>query len=316
MRLVTFRAHVGAAARLGAIVNDTVVDLQRFGEQTSHALPDDMLEFIDLGPQAVAATTALLAEYDGRWPLGTTVPLANVKLLAPIPQPRKNIFGIGLNYVEHVAESSRTLDTSKELPKQPVIFSKPPTTVIGPGDSIEHNEAITKQLDWEVELAVIMGTRAKNVSEGNALRHVFGYSLLIDMSARDCRRAGQWIYSKGQDTYAPFGPVIVTADEIPDPHVLDLSLKVNGVTKQSSNTRYMLFKVPTLIADISAGITLEPGDIIATGTPEGVGAGRNPQEWVWPGDVIEATLEKIGELRNPVVGVGSAGFERANARRA
>lgn len=316
MRLVTFRAHAAAAARLGAIVNDTVVDLQRFGAQTGHALPDDMLEFIDLGPQAVASTTALLAEYDGRWPLGTAVPLANVKLLAPIPRPRKNIFGIGLNYVEHVAESSRTLDTSKELPKQPVIFSKPPTTVIGPGDSIEHNEAITKQLDWEVELAVIMGTRAKGVSEGDALRHVFGYSLLIDMSARDCRRAGQWIYSKGQDTYAPFGPVIVTADEIPDPHVLDLSLKVNGVTKQNSNTRYMLFKVPTLIADISAGITLEPGDIIATGTPEGVGAGRNPQEWVWPGDVIEATLEKIGELRNPVVGVGSAGFERANARRA
>jgi 2-keto-4-pentenoate hydratase/2-oxohepta-3-ene-1,7-dioic acid hydratase in catechol pathway len=126
------------------------------------------------------------------------------------------------------------------------------------------------------------------------------------MSARDCRRAGQWIYSKGQDTYAPFGPVIVTADEIPDPHNLHLSLKVNGVTKQDSNTRHMLFKVPALIADISAGITMEPGDIIATGTPEGVGAGRNPQEWVWPGDIIEAQLENIGELRNPVVAVGDA----------
>ncbi|MCY1368148.1 putative protein YisK [compost metagenome] len=143
------------------------------------------------------------------------------------------------------------------------------------------------------------------MSEADALQHVFGYSLMIDMSARDCRRAGQWIYSKGQDTYAPFGPVIVTADEIPDPHSLDLSLKVNGVLKQDSNTRYMLFKVPALIADISAGITLEPGDIIATGTPEGVGAGRNPQEGVWPGDVIEARIDKLGELRHPVVAVGN-----------
>jgi 2-keto-4-pentenoate hydratase/2-oxohepta-3-ene-1,7-dioic acid hydratase in catechol pathway len=281
-----------------------VVDLASFGAQAGQVLPDNMLDFIDLGPHAVTATTELLNEYAGRWPLGSALPLANVKLLAPIPRPRKNIFGIGLNYVEHVAESSRTLDTSKELPKQPVIFSKPPTTVIGPGDAIEHNESITKQLDWEVELAVIMGTRAKRVSEAVALQYVFGYSLLIDMSARDCRRAGQWIYSKGQDTYAPFGPVIVTADEIPDPHALDLSLKVNGVTKQNSNTRYMLFKVPALIADISAGIALEPGDIIATGTPEGVGAGRDPQEWVWPGDVIEARLEKIGELRHPVVAIG------------
>ena len=196
------------------------------------------------------------------------------------------------------------METSKELPKQPVIFSKPPTTVIGPGEGIEHNEAVTRQLDWEVELAVVIGTRAKRVSEADALRYVFGYSLLIDISARDCRRAGQWIYSKGQDTYAPFGPVIVTADEIPDPHSLDLSLKVNGVTKQSSNTRHMLFKVPALIADISAGIALEPGDIIATGTPAGVGASRTPQEWLWPGDVVEAYVQNIGGLRHPVIAVG------------
>lgn len=314
MRLATYRADVKAAARLGAIVDDMVIDLERFGAQVGHALPADMLDFIDLGPHAVAATTALLAEYKGKWPLGTAVPLANVKLLAPIPRPRKNIFGIGLNYVEHVAESSRTLDTSKDLPKQPVIFSKPPTTVIGPDDAIEHNETITKQLDWEVELAAIIGTRAKRVREAEALNYVFGYTLLIDMSARDCRRAGQWIYSKGQDTYAPMGPVIVTADEIPDPHTLDLSLQVNGETKQSSNTRHMLFKVPALIADISAGITLEPGDIIATGTPEGVGAGRNPQQWVWPGDIIEARLERIGELRHPVVAVGTSKPRRAESR--
>lgn len=303
MRLITYRSDVTTAARLGAIVDQQVVDLARLAEEQGQYLPDNMLDFIDLGPQGVRVGTELLNIYQGLFPAGTAWPVQNVKILAPIPRPRKNIFGIGLNYVEHVAESSRTLDTSKELPKQPVIFSKPPTTVIGPGDAIEHNGQITQQLDWEVELAVVIGTRAKRVAAKDALNYVFGYSLMIDMSARDCRRAGQWIYSKGQDTYAPFGPCIVTADEIPDPHNLNLNLKVNGVTKQDSNTRHMLFNVNTLIEDISQGITLEPGDIIATGTPEGVGAGRSPQEWVWPGDVIEAYVEHIGELRHPVVSV-------------
>ncbi|MBP0631127.1 fumarylacetoacetate hydrolase family protein [Cupriavidus sp. AcVe19-1a] len=303
MRLVTYRAEVAAAARLGAIVDGNVVDLARFGAAVGVSIPSTMLEFIDLGPEAVRSTSALLNEYRGKLPFGVAVPASNVKLLAPIPRPRKNIWGIGLNYVEHVAESSRSLDTSKELPKEPVIFSKPPTTVIGPGDAIEHNKEITEQMDWEVELAVVIGTRGKGVKEADALNHVFGYSVMIDISARDCRRAGQWIYSKGQDTYAPFGPVIVTADEIPDPHALDLSLTVNGVTKQSSNTRHMLFKVPALIADISKGMALEPGDIIATGTPDGVGAGRTPQEWLWPGDTVVATVEGIGELRHPVVAV-------------
>ncbi|WP_454743917.1 fumarylacetoacetate hydrolase family protein [Cupriavidus necator] len=303
MRLVTYRAEVGAAARLGAIVDGNVVDLARFGAAVGVDIPSTMLEFIDLGPEAVRSTSALLNEYRSKLPFGVAVPASNVRLLAPIPRPRKNIWGIGLNYVEHVAESSRSLDTSKELPKEPVIFSKPPTTVIGPGDAIEHNKEITQQMDWEVELAVIIGTRGKGVKEADALNYVFGYSVMIDISARDCRRAGQWIYSKGQDTYAPFGPVIVTADEIPDPHTLDLSLTVNGVTKQSSNTRHMLFKVPALIADISKGMALEPGDIIATGTPDGVGAGRTPQEWLWPGDTVVGTVEGIGELRHPVVAV-------------
>lgn len=303
MKLVTYRADVASAARLGALVGDLVVDLQAAAAARGIALPATMLEFIDLGPQAVTETTALLKSFEGRFPIGSARPQADVKLLAPIPRPRKNIFGIGLNYVEHVAESSRTLDTAKDLPKQPVIFSKPPTTVIGPGDAIEHDAKITQQLDWEIELAVVIGTTARRVAVADALRHVFGYSVMIDMSARDCRRAGQWIYSKGQDTYAPFGPCIVTADEIADPQALDLSLSVNGQTKQDSNTRHMLFKVNELIADISAGITLEPGDIIATGTPEGVGAGRSPQEWLWPGDVIEGRVQHIGSLRHPVVAV-------------
>ena len=303
MRLVTYRANVEAAARLGAVVDDMVVDVERIGAAAGVALPASMLDLIDLGPPATTALKKILSDKASQWPVGAVLPLANVRLLAPIPRPRKNIFGIGLNYVEHVAESSRALDTAKELPKQPVIFSKPPTSVIGPDDAIEHNKAITQQLDWEVELAVVMGRTARRVSEAQALDFIFGYSVMIDVSARDNRRAGQWIYSKGQDTYAPFGPCIVTSDEIGDPHGLDLWLTVNGVEKQRSNTRHMLFKVPLLIADISAAITLEPGDIIATGTPDGVGAGRTPQEWLWPGDVVEAEVAGIGRLRHPVVAV-------------
>lgn len=158
-------------------------------------------------------------------------------------------------------------------------------------------------MDWEVELGVVIGTTARRVARSNALNHVFGYTVLIDVSARDCRRAGQWIYSKGQDTFCPMGPYIVTSDEIPDPQTLDLWLTLNGVEKQRSNTALMLFKVDEMIADLCQGITLEPGDIIASGTPAGVGAGRTPQEWMWPGDVVVATVEGIGTLRHAIVDV-------------
>ena len=301
MKLVTYRSGCEAAARLGALSADHVVDLQRLGQKTGIDLPNNMLSFIDLGRRAVAATAEMLATHLEKWPVGTALPAGNVTLLAPIPRPRKNVFGIGLNYVEHIAESSLALDTSANLPDKPVIFSKPPTTVIGTGDAIQHNAKLTQQLDWEVELAVIIGRTARRVSKSEALAHVFGYSVMNDVSARDNRRAGQWIFSKGQDSYAPFGPCIVTADEIPDPQALELWLTVNGVEKQRSNTRHMLFTVDDLIADISSAITLEPGDIIATGTPSGVGAGRTPQEWMWPGDVIEAGIAGIGQIRNPVV---------------
>lgn len=303
MKLVTYRHGADGEGRLGALVDDMVVDLADLGEWSGVPLPSTMLEFIDLGPVAVTQTSKLLESFKGDWPVGAAIPASNVKLLAPIPRPRKNIFGIGLNYVKHVAESAKSLDTSKDLPTQPVIFSKPPTTVIGPGDAVEHNAEITQQLDWEIELAVIIGSGAKRVSVDDAMGHVFGYSVCIDMSARDCRRAGQWIVSKGQDTFLPFGPCIVTADEIKDPHNLELWLTKNDEIKQKGNTKDMLFKVPELISDISQGMRLEPGDIIATGTPDGVGAGRDPQEWLWPGDVIVGCVEGIGTLRHPIVKV-------------
>lgn len=303
MKLVTYRASIEAAARLGVISGDLVLDAALLGEAFGEAVPDSMLGLIDAGKPGLAALAALLAKAGAMPPIGTATALHNVTLLAPIPRPRKNIFGIGLNYLEHVAESAAALDTDAGLPKQPVIFSKPPTSVIGPDMPIGHNKKITQQLDWEVELAVIIGTTARRIRREDALAHVFGYTVLIDVSARDCRRAGQWIYSKGQDTFCPMGPCIVTADEIPDPQTLDLWLTLNGVEKQRSNTAHMLFKVDELIADLCQGITLEPGDIIASGTPAGVGAGRSPQEWMWPGDVVVATVAGIGTLRHSIVDV-------------
>ncbi|PZU06389.1 fumarylacetoacetate hydrolase family protein [Sphingomonas sp.] len=301
MRLVTYRASIEAESRLGVLVDDLVIDVAILGARAGIPIPYRMLDFIDLGPVAITELKALIEEAEGRWPINGALPIENVMLLAPIPRPRKNIFGIGLNYVEHVAESARALDTAKDLPTKPVIFSKPPTSVIAPGEPVVHRADITRQLDWEVELAAVIGRTAKRVATNQALDYVFGYTVLIDMSARDNRRGGQWIYSKGQDSYAPLGPCIVTADEIPDPQTLDLWLTVNGVEKQRSNTRFMLFDVAYLISDLSQGITLEPGDIIATGTPAGVGAGRDPQEWLCPGDVIEAEVTGIGRLRHPIV---------------
>ena len=303
MKLVTYRASVEAEARLGVIDGDMVIDVARLGAALDEEMPASMLGLIDAGRPGLEALAALLQECDGDFPVGSATALANVRLLAPIPRPRKNIFGIGLNYIDHVAESAEALDTSPDLPREPVIFSKPPTTVVGPGDPIRHDKTITQQLDWEVELAAVIGTTAKRVQREDALAYVFGYSVMIDVSARDNRRSGQWIVSKGMDSFAPFGPCIVTADEIPDPQDLDLWLTVNGVEKQRSNTAKMLFKVDELIADLSRVMTLEPGDIIATGTPEGVGAGRNPQEWLWPGDTVVACVEGIGTIRHPVIDV-------------
>jgi 2-keto-4-pentenoate hydratase/2-oxohepta-3-ene-1,7-dioic acid hydratase in catechol pathway len=300
MKLVTYRIN-HTPSRLGFIEEQMIIDAEKLGHIKNSPLPDNMLDFIDLGMNAINHAVTLINTATREELEECSIPIANATLMAPIPKPRKNIFGIGLNYTEHVAESARTLDTSKELPQEPVIFSKPTTAVTGPETDIIHNQKITKQLDYEVELAVIIGKGGKNISKETAMDHVYGYTVINDISARDCRRAGQWIVSKGQDTFAPMGPVLVTRDEIADPHNLNLRLTVNGVEKQNSNTKFMLFNIEDLIRDLSTVFTLETGDIIATGTPAGVGAGRNPQEFMWPGDVVEATVEGIGTLRNTIV---------------
>ena len=302
MKLVTYRVEE-EASRLGVMWDSLIVDVEDFGYKVGLDLPCCMLDFIDLGPIAVSTLSNSLSQAKADDFLGASTPIQNAKLLAPIPRPRKNIFGIGLNYTEHVAEAARSLDTSAELPQEPVIFTKLPTTVVGDGDPICHNKNITQQLDWEAELAVIIGTKCNRVSKHDALNYVFGYTVINDISARDCRRAGQWVVSKSQYSFAPMGPCIVTADEIKDPHNLNITCYVNGVEKQNSSTKFMLFNINDLIEDISQGLLLEPGDIIATGTPAGVGAGRDPQEFMWPGDVLETSIEGIGKIRNPIVAV-------------
>ncbi|MEV6902795.1 fumarylacetoacetate hydrolase family protein [Amycolatopsis sp. NPDC051372] len=288
MLLVTFAGPDGQD-RLGIQDGTDVVDVRAAATDCGTTAPASMLEVIHAGTAALES----LVDSPVRSPLET------VTLRAPL-RPGK-IVGVGLNYTEHVAESARTLDTDKELPQRPVLFSKPATAVVGPGEPIRHNGDLTAQLDWECELAVVIGKTAKGVSKEDAMDHVFGYSIVNDISARDQRRSGQWFFSKGQDSYAPFGPAIRTADDVADPYALELSLRVNGDVKQKSSTKYMLFRIAELIADISSGMTLEPGDVIATGSPAGVGASFTPQQFLNPGDVVEASIQDIGTLRNPVV---------------
>ena len=306
MKLLTYKCtdvamqNVNTEPRLGFIHNNQVIDMEDFGEISNFPLPNDMLELIDMGFEIIAEITEMVAETPENLFEEIAYEMNEVTILAPIEKPRKNIIGIGLNYTEHVAESARTLDTTGKLPTKPIIFSKPPTTVTATNTEIIKNTKLTSQLDWECELAVIISKKGKYVTKSEALDYVFGYTVINDISARDCRREGQWIVSKGQDTFAPMGPIIVTKDEIENPHNLNLSLKVNGVEKQNSNTKLMLFNINDLIEDLSTVFTLEAGDIIATGTPAGVGAGRDPQEWMHDGDVVEATVAGIGTIVNTI----------------
>jgi len=299
MKLLTY-TYEDSPPRLGFLHNNLVIDMEDFGEISNFPLPIDMLDLIDMGFEIIEEITDIISETREVDFQEIGYELEEVTILAPIQRPRKNIIGIGLNYTEHVAESARTLDTTGKLPQKPIIFSKPPTTVTGPNTNILLNPKLTQQLDWEVELGVVIGKDGKYVPKEEALDYVFGYTVINDISARDCRREGQWIVSKGQDTFAPMGPYIVTKDEIANPHNLNLSLKVNGVEKQNSNTKFMLFNINDLIEDLSTVFTIESGDIIATGTPAGVGAGRSPQEWLQDGDVVEATVEGIGTIVNTV----------------
>lgn len=295
MRLVTFSPLPEGAPRPGLLLErKRVVDIPAAlgaGEDTA-----SMLGIIRAGE----AMLARLRELEGK-PATASLPLSDVKLHAPIPRPTKNIFCVGWNYLPHFQEGAAKLQDDRKLPEYPVFFSKVPTTVNGPYDSIPFAGTVSTQLDWEVELGVVIGTPGKDVTQDDAMRHVWGYTVINDVSWRDIQRrhGGQWHKGKSLDGTCPMGPCIVTADSL-EWGALQVTCRVNGVVKQDSNTRHMYFKLPRLIADLSAGMTLEPGDIISTGTPEGVGYARTPPEFLRPGDLLETEVEGIGILRNPV----------------
>lgn len=284
MRLATFEFQ--SRVRIGAVSADSIVPLD--------GLAPDMLTLVEHSPRALIDARSMVEAGSAR------LPLAQVRLLAPIPRPRKNIFAIGRNYAEHAKESAAARG---EQVTPPIFFTKAPTSVSGPFDSILVDPAVSVEVDWEVELAVIVGRRARKITRQEAPAYVFGYSVLNDVSARDVQhQTSQFFIGKSIDGYCPMGPWIVTADEIADPQNLTLRCRVNGQVKQEGNTGSMLYSIATILEELSRTLTLEPGDIIATGTPAGVGFARKPPEYLKPGDVLESEVEGIGVLRNPVTG--------------
>ena len=277
--LVTF--SVKGAQRPGALKDGRVLELGGEG---------DLMQIIEGGPAALDAVAEKIVAWDG-----PDHALEAVTLHAPVARPPK-IIGIGLNYIDHCREAGL------DVPKFPVVFTKYSTSVSGPYDDVVWHTNVCQEVDYEVELGVVIGRPAFQVDEQSALNYVFGYTTVNDVSARDLqlRPPGQWDLGKSLDTFCPYGPGIVTADKIPDPQALDLKLRVNGEEKQRSNTTNMVFGVANLIAFLSQGITLLPGDLIATGTPFGVGLGMKPPVYLNDGDVCEAEVERIGIIRNRI----------------
>jgi 2-keto-4-pentenoate hydratase/2-oxohepta-3-ene-1,7-dioic acid hydratase in catechol pathway len=281
LRYVTFQRHEYTEA--GVISGDEVVSLRDAGFA-------DLLSVVQGGPEAQGR----VAQWLGGPPWREIAKMADVKLRAPLLHPPK-IICIGLNYRDHAEESKM------EIPSVPTIFSKYATSIIGPGDNIVLPKNSTKP-DYEAEFAVVIGRRGRHIPAERWLDYVFGYTILNDVSARDFQMiTSQWMIGKTFDTFAPIGPVIVTADEIEDPHALDISMTVSGETRQHSNTKNLIFGVPRLIEYLSSVFTLEPGDIISTGTPAGVGFSYKPPRWLKPGDECVVRVEGIGELRNVCV---------------
>ena len=290
MRYVAFSLPTDPTPRLGAVRGDRVLDLKANGG------PPSLLALIQAGPAQWLRARAV-AEASG------ATGHAAVRLHAPIPRPLKNVFCLGLNYAAHAKESAQARNRETKIPDVPVIFSKATTSVNGPFDDIPVDRAVTSQVDWEVELGVVIGTPGRNIAKADALAHVFGYTVINDVSARDLQIAhGQWSKGKSLDGSCPMGPYVVTADEFGDPQTKRLMCRVNGVTKQDASTADMIFPVASIIEWLSKGLTLEAGDIIATGTPQGVGMGRTPQEFLQDGDVVDTEVEGIGTLRNRVAG--------------
>jgi len=280
MRLATFLYHNTPA--LGIVREDGIVPVSGLS----------MMDVIVHGETALADLRAMNRP---------TVPYQPTDLLAPIPEPRRNIICLGLNYAEHAKESAAARGAQTKIPTHPIFFTKATHAVNGPYAVIPFDTTVSTQIDWEVELGVVIGQRGKNIPAAEAMSYVFGYTVVNDVSARDLQfNHGQFFKDKSLDGACPMGPWIVTADKIADPHSLAIRCRVNGEIKQDANTSQMIFKIPAIIEILSRGMTLEAGDVIATGTPSGVGFARTPPEFLKPGDVVECEVEGIGVIRNRV----------------
>lgn len=284
-----------------AVVQDDSVFIPALAATASSELQADinsMLQLIEKGPKFLHALQEMVEKADSsQW-----IPLTKVELMSPIPRPRQNIMCLGWNYTEHVEETSGKALEAPKLPKYPIVFTKAASSMNGPYADIPVDLEVSNKMDWEVELAVIIGKPGLKIPKAQALDHVFGYSIINDVSARDLqKRHKQFFVGKSFTGACPMGPWIVTADEIPNPQALDLKSSVNGELKQDSNTQYQIFDVASVIETLSQGMMLEAGDIIATGTPSGVGYVRNPPEYLMPGDVVECEIEGIGKISNPIV---------------
>jgi 2-keto-4-pentenoate hydratase/2-oxohepta-3-ene-1,7-dioic acid hydratase in catechol pathway len=285
LRLVSFRGDDGPV--IGVLRGpDEVLEL---------AAPVDMLSLIDSGDEGMALVQSALRA--GR---GKVHALADLRLLAPLPNPRGNVIAIGRNYQAHAEESARA---AGKAPDPPTVFTKAITSLAGPHDDVVIDDAVTKEVDWEVELGLVVGRAGANIPRQRALDHVFGYLVVNDVSARDIQFGwgGQFFKGKSLDGFCPTGPWIVTPDELGDSGSLRLLLRVNGDLKQDGNTRDMIYPVDAILEWVSKGMTLPAGTLIATGTPDGVGFARKPPEFLEPGDVVEAEVEGIGTLRNRFV---------------
>jgi 2-keto-4-pentenoate hydratase/2-oxohepta-3-ene-1,7-dioic acid hydratase in catechol pathway len=281
MKFVSFQS--AARAEAGVLSGDRVIGLAAAGFA-------DILVVLASGEEGRAKIDKFVSDP----PADSVFPLASLRLLAPVPRPPKLIC-IGLNYRDHAAEAHQ------EIPKVPTIFAKFSNVVIGPGEAIVLPK-ISRKPDYEAEFMFVIGAGGRNIAAEDWQRHVFGYTAFNDVSARDFQSVtSQWMISKTFDTFAPMGPYLVSADEIADPHALDISLSIGGEVLQHSNTRELIFQIPDLIAYLSSVVTLEPGDVVATGTPGGVGFARKPPRYLKPGDEVVVSIEGLGELRNPVI---------------
>ena len=299
MRYATFSIGEDPTPHLGVADDTHIVDVQALAAPLDvGAVPGTLEELISQGPEAWERMAEILRAELPRYG-GERHAFKDIQWHAPIPRPTKNVMCVGRNYKGHIEEGARARGEAVKIPEVPVIFTKAPTAVSGPFDVISYELSVTRQVDWEAELGVVIGVEGRNISRADALSHVFGYTVINDVSARDLQKNHQQFFKgKSLDGFCPMGPLVVTADEFGDPQRKDVKLRVNGVEKQAGNTKDMIFTVAVIIEWLSKGLTIEPGDIIATGTPDGVGFSRTPPEYLLNGHVMETEIEGIGTMRN------------------